>query len=68
MNEPKQMIYSPQARIPIGEAVTLPNGGHGIRFKWKRKSGDVTEVVALDKLHELVAQQEEKRTGSQRSP
>ena len=60
MPKPKQMIYSPTEKIPIGEAVTLPNGGHGIRFKWKRKTGDVTETVALDKLHELVVQQQKK--------
>lgn len=47
-----QLIYSPQERIPIGEPIILPNGVHGIRFKYKRK----TEVVSLDKLHELVVQ------------
>lgn len=48
------MIYSPKQGIPLGEAVILPNGTHGIRFKRKRKNGEVTEVVTLDKLHELV--------------
>lgn len=48
------MIYSPVQGIPLGEAVILPNGTHGIRFKRKRKNGEVTEVVTLDKLHELV--------------
>ena len=50
------LIYSPEERIPIGEPVILPNGGHGIRLKWKRQNKFVTEVVALDKLHELVMQ------------
>ncbi len=56
MQEAKQLIYSPEEHIPIGEPVILPSGGHGIRFKWKRKTGDVTETVSLDKLHELVIQ------------
>lgn len=52
MNEPRQLVYSPTQKIPIGEPVILPSGAHGIRFKYKRK----TEVVSLDKLHEVVAQ------------
>ena len=68
MDEPKKMIYSPEERIPIGEAMILANGGHGIRFKWKRKHGDVvTEVVTLDKLHELVVQGKNQASG-QRAP
>ena len=51
-----RLIYSPQERIPIGEAVILANGGHGIRLKWRRGKRDVTEVVTLDRLHELVVQ------------
>lgn len=50
------LIYSPTERIPIGEPVILPDGAHGIRFKYKRKKHNVTEVVPLDKLHELVMQ------------
>ena len=56
MEQARQLIYSPVEHIPIGEPVILPNGGHGICFKRKRKNGDVMEVVTLDKLHELVAQ------------
>lgn len=56
MQEATQLIYSPEEHIPIGEPVILPGGGHGIRFKRKRKTGDVTEIVPLDKLHELVVQ------------
>ncbi len=63
----KSLIYSPVERIPIGEPVILPNGGHGIRFKWKRKNGDVTEIVPLDKLHELVVQGKD-QTSEQRTP
>ena len=51
-----KLIYSPKERIPLGEPVRVPGGGHGIRFKWKRGKKNVTEVVALDKLHELVMQ------------
>lgn len=50
------LIYSPEEKIPIGEPVILPNGGHGIRLKWRRGKKSITEVVALDKLHELVVQ------------
>ena len=51
-----RLISSPQERIPIGEAVILANGGHGIRLKWRRGKGDVTEVTTPDRLHELDAQ------------
>lgn len=55
MKRRKGMIYSPEERIPIGEAVILPNGVHGVKFKWKRGNETITEIVTLDKLHELVA-------------
>ena len=61
------LIYSPEENIPIGEPVILPTGGHGIRLKWRRGKKDVTEVVTLDKLHELVVQGKIK-TSEQRSP
>ena len=63
----KQMIYSPEQKIPIGEPIILPNGSHGIRLKWRRGKKDVTEVVTLDKLHELVAQGKT-QSSEQRSP
>lgn len=63
----KTLIYSPQERIPLGEPVILPNGAHGIRLKWRRGKKDVTEIVTLDKLHELVAQGKIK-TSEQSSP
>ena len=56
MKKDRKLIYSPLEKIPIGEPVILPGGNHGICFKWKRKHGDVTETVSLDKLHELVMQ------------
>ena len=43
----ENMIYSPQQGIPLGEAR-------------KRKNGEVTEVVTLDKLHELVMHDDNK--------
>lgn len=64
--EDGKLIYSPRERIPIGEPVIMPDGAHGIRFKRKRKSGDVTETVPLDTLHELVS--ERKGKGGQASP
>lgn len=67
MQETKQLIYSPVEHIPIGEPVILPDGGHGIRFKRKRKTGDVTEIVPLDKLHELVMQGKPETSG-QKTP
>ena len=56
MTEGTTLSYSPKERIPIGEPVILPNGGHGIRLKWQRGKKKITEIVTLDKLHELVAQ------------
>lgn len=67
MENNPQLIYSPEEKIPIGEPVILANGGHGIRLKWRRGKKDVTEVVTLDKLHELVAQGKIKAS-EQRSP
>lgn len=66
-NLSRQIIYSPEERIPIGEPVILPDGGHGIKLKWRRGKRDVTEIVTLDKLHELVVQGRI-RTSSQGSP
>ena len=67
MKQDITLIYSPAEKIPIGEPVILTNGGHGIRLKWRRGKKDVTEVVTLDKLHELVAQGKIKAS-EQRSP
>ena len=67
MKQDKTLIYSPEEKIPIGEPIILPNGGHGIRLKWRRGKRDVTEIVTLDKLHELVAQGKIKAS-EQRSP
>ena len=67
MEKNTHLIYSPEKKIPIGEPVILPNGGHGIRLKWKRGKENITEVVTLDKLHELVLQGKN-RTGEQISP
>ncbi len=67
MTNSKPMIYSPEKKIPIGEPIILPNGSHCIRLKWRRGKKDVTEVVTLDKLHELVAQGKI-QTSEQRSP
>lgn len=63
MNNEIKLIYSPRERIPIGEAVILPDGGHGLRFKRKRRCGAVTEVVTLDMLHELVVREQSKPVG-----
>ena len=49
-----ELVYSPVEHIPIGEAVDLPGGGHGIRLKWKRGKRTVSETIPLDKLHELI--------------
>ena len=61
------LIYSPIEHIPIGEPVILPNGGHGIRLKWRKGKKNVTETVTLDELHELVAQGKLKAS-EQRTP
>lgn len=67
MNPETCLIYTPNERIPIGEPIILPNGGHGIRLKWRRGKKDVTEIVSLDMLHELVVQGRFKTSG-QRTP
>ena len=67
MKQDKTLIYSPEEKIPIGEPIILPGGGHGIRLKWRRGRKDVVEIVTLDKLHELVAQGNNK-TSEQGSP
>ena len=56
MTESTNLIYTPREKIPLGEALILPNGVHGLKVKWRRGKRDVTEVVPLDKLHELVMQ------------
>lgn len=55
MKETRNLIYTPQKHIPIGEPVRLPNGGHGIRLKWKRGGTAITEVVPLDTIHDLIS-------------
>ena len=60
------LIYSPKEKIPIGEPVIFPNGGHGIRLKWRRGKKYVTEIISLDTLHELVMQNK-KETRKQES-
>jgi hypothetical protein len=67
MTESTNLIYTPQEKIPLGEPVILPNGAHGLKVKWRKGKRDVTEIVTLDKLHELVAQGNIKASG-QRSP
>lgn len=52
----RKLIYTPLEHIPIGEPLLLPGGGHGLRLKRKRKSGEVTETVSLDSIHELIAE------------
>lgn len=56
MKQDSKLIYSPKEKIPLGEPVILPGGGHGLCVKWKRGHKEVTETIALDKIHELVAQ------------
>ena len=66
MMEAPELIYSPKEHIPIGEPVIFPNGGHGLRLKWRRGKRNVTETVSLDTLHELVAHGN-KKTSEQES-
>lgn len=59
MDDQVKLIYTPDKRIPIGEPVIFPDGGHGIRLKKKQKNGqNVYETISLDKIHELVIQSE----------
>ena len=67
MTKSPRLIYSPKEKIPLGEAVILPNGTHGLRVKWRRGKRDVMEIITLDTLHELVVQGKG-NTSEQRSP
>lgn len=57
MKPNSKLIYSPKEKIPIGEPVILPDGSHNLRLKWKRGKASVTEIISLDKLHELIVKQ-----------
>lgn len=45
MRENKNVIYSPEEKIPLGESVILPNGAHGLGIKWKRGKKDANGIV-----------------------
>ncbi len=63
MNKEIKLIYTPRERIPLGEAVVLPDGSYAIRVKRKRRCGAVTEIVTLSRLREMVVQDSCKPTG-----
>ena len=48
------MVYTPECRIPIGEAVKMDTGEYALRIK-KPKSKEV-EVIPIGKLVTKVAQ------------
>ena len=48
------LIYSPIEKIPLGEAVVLPNGMLAIRIKYKRGKTKVIEDVPLESIFALV--------------
>ncbi len=43
-----RMIYTPSARIPIGEGVKLPNGAYALRVK--KPNEDKYDIIPLDTL------------------
>ena len=44
-----RMIYTPKARIPIGEGVELPNGSYALRVK--KPNEDRYDIIPLDILY-----------------
>ena len=56
MNNSRNLIYSPQHKIPLGEAVILPDGTHALIVKWGHGNRAVNETIRLEALIELIMQ------------
>ena len=51
-NGAKNMIYTPDRHIPIGEAVKMADGEYGLRIK-RAKSQEV-DIIPISKLYSQV--------------
>ena len=48
------MVYTPEYKIPVGEAITLPDGHLGLRMK--KPGANVYEEIPIDHFLGLVFQ------------
>lgn len=53
-SEKPKMVYTPEYKIPIGEAITLPDGHLGLRIK--KTGANVYEEIPIDHFLGLVFQ------------
>ena len=58
-NGPKNMIYTPDRHIPVGEAVKMADGEYGLRIK-RAKSQEV-DIIPISKLYSQVINTAESR-------
>jgi len=61
-----RMIYTPKARIPIGEAIKLPDGTHALRVK--KPGEDKYDEIPLEALLSKVVMSTERGTTTDREP
>ena len=61
-----RMIYTPKARIPIGEAIKLPDGTHALRVK--KPGEDKYDEIPLETLCSKVVMSAERGAATDREP
>lgn len=55
----KNMIYTPDRHIPVGEAVKMADGEYGLRIK--RAKGHDVDIIPISKLYSQVINTAEAR-------
>lgn len=53
-SDKSNMVYTPEYKIPVGEAITLPDGHLGLRMK--KPGANVYEEIPIDHFLGLVFQ------------
>ena len=61
-----KMIYTPKARIPVGEAIKLPDGTHALRVK--KPGEDKYDEIPLETLLSKVVMSTERGSTTDREP
>ena len=61
-----KMIYTPKARIPVGEAIKLPDGTHALRVK--KPGEDKYDEIPLEALLSKVVMSTERSVVTDREP
>lgn len=61
-----RMIYTPKARIPVGEAIKLPDGTHALRVK--KPGEDKYDEIPLETLLSKVVMSAEGGATTDREP